>query len=758
MNEALVKYGDYRTSGEREIRPVLFRTPALVLRDFFDRRAGFLATSTAKKDIATIRREDTPGEEESAPAVGGLKLSLDDEIAQDIGRYRKHADKPAGMGHVVLRLALLIATLLGFTALFGRGHPQLTIAMLLGLIFVHEFGHWVMMKLFGYQRMGRFFVPFIGPIHLGRKLNASPWQQMMVILAGPLPGMLFGLGVMIAGFVMSDLPAWLRELGGLALALNAFHLLPFLPLDGGKMVDLLIFRDLPLLRPLFTIVSAAATFAASFPLKSRALRVIAVAMFTGIAWDIKVIGMVRGGRRIDWAGTVDDENEALQRIFRGIREEDNVDFLRRKDWQQKIDILLAEVMRKRPSFGFRFLAGGVYWWSFMLSVGLIGLLFMTKFIGSAGQLPTLAKHVSEEFRGSFPIEERPLTEEQFNAIKDLVKNTRDAIAQKKGSPQEQVALLTPELAASVDKLDWTVAGIALHCDEIDSSVLAVWLESQCSKMEAAVKSGQHAEGLRRAEILLHGVSALEPLRLLDFREPAWNAQLRTLTVVDQLAASGKLDAATLQRLEARVNALNKAPAPNVECLLLVASWSARQAESAMVDAIPDDGKEPVFDARFWNLATPQMLRLFDNAKSFGKSMPATVAVARHWKKTSKVGEIPPKLEGSDKVSPAPGESEFIAAFCEKQCQVTWRRLTTLSALKMESYRLKSGKLPDNWKYAIPGGGALSLDKSTTPCLKLVDQRKLIQPAPFPDWMGPMQNPGPIEYTCPLNPAPELSKK
>jgi hypothetical protein len=601
-------------------------------------------------------------------------------------------------------------------------------------------------------------VPFIGPVDRGRKLHAPPWQQMAVILAGPVPGMLFGLGVMIAGFFVTDLPVWLREFGGLALALNAFHLLPFLPLDGGKMVDLLIFRDLPLLRPLFTLVSAAATFAASFPLKSRAVRVIGIAMFTGIAWDIRMISTVRGGRRLDWAGTVDDENEALQRIFRGVREEDNEDFLRSTGWQQKIDVLLAEVLRKRPGFGFRILGGGLYWWSFMLSAGLIGLLFMTKFIGSAGQLPTLAKHVAEEFRGSFPIEERPLTEEQFNAIKELVTHTREAIAQTKGSPQEQAALLTPEIGASLDKLDWTAASIALHCDEIDSTVLAVWLESQCGKMEAAVKSGQHAEGLRRAEVLLHGVSVLEPLRLLDFREPAWNAQLRTLTAVDQLAASGKLDAATLQRLEARVNALNKAPVPNVDCLLLVSSWGAKQAESAMVDAVPDDGKAPVFDARFWNLANPQTLRLFDNVKAFGKSTPATVAVARHWKKTGRVGEIPAKLEDSAKVHPAPGESEFIAAFCEKQCQVTWRRLTTLSALRMESYRLKSGKLPDNWKYSIPGGGALSLDKSTTPCLKLVDRRKDIQPARFPEWMGPMESPGPIEYVCPLNPSPELSKK
>lgn len=757
VNEALVNSGDYRTSGERLIRPVLFRVPALVLRDFFGRVAGFPSMSATKKDVASARKDATPGEEELSPSGGSFKFSLEEQVEQDIRRYRKHADQPAGLTHVGLRLALLIATLLAFTAVFGRENPAMTVAMLLGLIAVHEFGHWVMMKLFGYQRMGRFFVPFVGPLGRGRKMHAPPWQQLMVILAGPLPGMIFGLGVVVAGFFVTDFPMWLRDLGGLALALNAFQLLPFLPLDGGKAVDLLIFRDLPILRPLFTIASALATLGASFAVKSRALRIIAIGMFTGLAWDFKMIKVVRGGRRLGWAGTVDDENEALQRIFRGVREENNEDFLRGSDWQRQIDVLVNEVLRKRPGVLFRIFGGAFYGWALAIPVGLIALLFLTKFIGSAGQLGTLSKHVVE-FSQAMPLESRPLTEDQYNAVSELVTGTREAIDGAKGTPREWVELLPPELGMKLDKLDWTAGGIALHCEEFDGHVLSVWLECLCGKLENAVRSGNHAEGLRRAEVLLHAVATLEPVGHISQRDPLWDAQLRTLTAVEQLAASGKLDAATVQRLESRVNALNTAPRPEVECLILATGWGSRQAEAVLVDPTPTDGKEPVFDARFWRLATPQTWRLFDNVKSFGTSTPATVIVAHHWKKTGKVGEIPAQVEGGASVYPAPGEAEFIAAFCEKQRQVAWRRVTTLSALRLEAYRLKSGKLPEQWKHALPGGASLTLVNAAGPCLQLEDTRNASQRS-VPDWLGPLESAAQAKHICPLNGAPpELSRK
>lgn len=740
VNEALVASGDYHAAGERAIRPSLGRLPALAARDFAARISGLREAAPKKKDIASAGRSTVPGEEEGAPASGPLAASLEELVAQDIRRYRQHSDQPAGLKHVGMRLALLVATVFAFTAIFGRENPVPTVGMLLGLIALHEFGHWVMMRLFGYQRMGWMFVPFVGPVDRGRKLHAPAWQQLVVILAGPLPGLVGGMVVLVTGFFRTDVPLWLQDLGGLALVLNAFHLLPFLPLDGGKVVDLLIFRDLPILRPIFTGFSALATLAASFLVKSKVIRVIAAGMFAGMVWDIRMIKVVRGGRRLGW--TVDDETEALQRIFRGVREEQNEGFLRSHDWKQQIDVLLAEVLRKKPGIATRILGGGFYWSACMLPVLLVAGMFAMMFVGTVGQLNRLAKELPE-FLEAFPVEQRSLTEAQHVAISEVIESTRE-YSTGEGERTERAARAEPALGKALDQLDWTVAGITHRCDELQTPEISVWLEILCGKLEAATRDGRQPEAVRRAEVLLHAAAQMEPALTLADRELLWDAQLRTLAAVEKLSATGGLDAATRQRLETRITVLNKAPLPEVENLLLVAGWGKIKGEAYL--AIQEGKAAEKIDVRFWRQANPQMWRFSENIKSFQDSLPACVALARHWKKTRRVGELPPTLEETPQVGP--GEAEFIAAFCDRHCEVAWRRMATLSALKMETYRSKNGNFPPHWKYTLPGGGRLELVNDGTPHLVLADARGKIRDR-LPAWLGPCESATLAEHHAPL---------
>ena len=36
------------------------------------------------------------------------------------------------------------------------------LAILVGVLFVHELGHWVAMRVFGYRNLKMFFIPFFG--------------------------------------------------------------------------------------------------------------------------------------------------------------------------------------------------------------------------------------------------------------------------------------------------------------------------------------------------------------------------------------------------------------------------------------------------------------------------------------------------------------------------------------------------------------------------------------------------------------------
>lgn len=107
---------------------------------------------------------------------------------------------------------------------------------------IHELGHWTAMRLFGYQNARIFFIPFLGAATVGVRKDPKLWQEVLVLLAGPLPGL--GIGTALVAMALVNASAgWLLELGGVMVALNALNLLPFFPLDGGRIVQRLLHID-----------------------------------------------------------------------------------------------------------------------------------------------------------------------------------------------------------------------------------------------------------------------------------------------------------------------------------------------------------------------------------------------------------------------------------------------------------------------------------------------------------------------------------
>lgn len=132
--------------------------------------------------------------------------------------------------------------IIGFVALmlFQQGSLKpLQIGILLGVILFHEVGHLLFMRWFGYTDVRMFFIPFFGAAVIGRKHAAPAWQQAMVALMGPLPGIIAGLVVYLV--LRDDLPGWGFYLVITLLGLNTLNLLPLGFLDGGKFFSILLF-------------------------------------------------------------------------------------------------------------------------------------------------------------------------------------------------------------------------------------------------------------------------------------------------------------------------------------------------------------------------------------------------------------------------------------------------------------------------------------------------------------------------------------
>lgn len=140
---------------------------------------------------------------------------------------------------------LFIATAVAAGFSFGLSMGPGSLAALMAVLLVHELGHLAAMRWAGYTDLRVFFLPFIGAAASGRHDRPTPLQELVVLFAGPVPGLLIGLAALAWVPVDLSLGWWWRECAVLAIVLNAFNLLPIHPLDGGKIFEILFLSRWP---------------------------------------------------------------------------------------------------------------------------------------------------------------------------------------------------------------------------------------------------------------------------------------------------------------------------------------------------------------------------------------------------------------------------------------------------------------------------------------------------------------------------------
>jgi hypothetical protein len=95
-------------------------------------------------------------------------------------------------------IGILLLTLFLFVS-FGFFDKSVTnILIILLVLFIHETGHFIGMKLFGYRDVQMFFIPLLGAAVSGVESNPSSVRKAVVSLLGPLPGIIIGI---IAAFL-----------------------------------------------------------------------------------------------------------------------------------------------------------------------------------------------------------------------------------------------------------------------------------------------------------------------------------------------------------------------------------------------------------------------------------------------------------------------------------------------------------------------------------------------------------------------------
>ena len=188
-------------------------------------------------------------------------LIIDLPIDIDIDSFHRMQHIENGTIKRGFSIWLLLITLILSAASFAVIMPFATGSFLLvfiGVLGFHELGHLLAMRAFGYQDTSVFFIPFFGAAAVGKKQDASMIQKFVILLAGPLPGILVGIALMVGKINFKLVyPEWIDILMYTAILLNFLNLIPIYPLDGGKIADLLLFSRNPYTDVIFKAVAVA---------------------------------------------------------------------------------------------------------------------------------------------------------------------------------------------------------------------------------------------------------------------------------------------------------------------------------------------------------------------------------------------------------------------------------------------------------------------------------------------------------------------
>jgi Zn-dependent protease len=119
--------------------------------------------------------------------------------------------------------------------------PSYKILLLITVIvIIHEMGHFFAMKFFHYKDLGMFFIPLLGAYVTGTKRDVSQKESAIILLAGPLPGIIIGIifYFLFANDNKLSLVGLSYETISLSfILLNLVNLLPVYPLDGGQLLN-----------------------------------------------------------------------------------------------------------------------------------------------------------------------------------------------------------------------------------------------------------------------------------------------------------------------------------------------------------------------------------------------------------------------------------------------------------------------------------------------------------------------------------------
>jgi stage IV sporulation protein FB len=160
------------------------------------------------------------------------------------------------------------------------------VVMITVVILIHELGHLLAMKIFNYSNLNIFFIPFFGGAATGTKKIVSQKEETIILLAGPLPGIIIGI-ILFLIQNSSDFNPWLTMFYRGFIFINLINLLPIFPLDGGRMLSTMFLRSNHILSAVFSFLSMIAIVYFAITQHEYLFMIFAFFIFTGALFTLQ---------------------------------------------------------------------------------------------------------------------------------------------------------------------------------------------------------------------------------------------------------------------------------------------------------------------------------------------------------------------------------------------------------------------------------------------------------------------------------------
>lgn len=167
------------------------------------------------------------------------------------------AEEPRSRANIWLRSISSLALYLVIGYYFFNQNWKLVLVLTVVVVF-HELGHFFAMKMYNYTDLGIFFIPLVGAYASGKKHEVSQLQSSIILLAGPVPGIVVGIVLKyVASYLTTDAETLhlFEQISWILIVLNLLNLLPIYPLDGGQLLNRLFLDSSQVISKIFLLLS-----------------------------------------------------------------------------------------------------------------------------------------------------------------------------------------------------------------------------------------------------------------------------------------------------------------------------------------------------------------------------------------------------------------------------------------------------------------------------------------------------------------------